>query len=162
MEKIIYTLIIAGLGGLIGIKLKIPGGALLGAMFLVALYNIRTGKGDMPRNFKLIAQIIVGAMIGLNFSMDTIYGLKDLVFPASILVLGLTTFSLALGFIIHKTTGLDLVTSLFSTSPGGLTDMTIISEAYGADTPKVAILHSLRLITVITILPIVFGIIAKK
>lgn len=161
MDKIIYTLLVAGLGGFIGIKLKIPAGALVGAMASVAIYNIYTGQGSIPMNFKLIAQIVVGGMIGLNFTMDTVKGLKELLVPSLILVLGLTVFSIFLGFIIYKLTGLDLVTALFSCSPGGLADMTIISEAYGAETPKVALLHLMRLITVITILPWVIKIFAK-
>lgn len=155
MDKIIYTLLIAGAGGYIGIKLKIPAGALIGAMVFVAIYNIYTGQGEIPKNFKLAAQILVGGMIGLNFTMETIKGLKELIIPALMLVIGLTLFSISLGFVISKLTGLDLVTALFSCSPGGLTDMTLISEAYGAQTYKVALLHLIRLITVITVLPLV-------
>ncbi|SHJ53284.1 AbrB family transcriptional regulator [Paramaledivibacter caminithermalis] len=153
MDRIIYTLLIAGAGGYIGIKLRIPAGALIGSMAFVAIYNIYTEQGNIPTNFKLVAQIVVGGMIGLNFTMETISGLKKLIVPALILVVGLTLFSICLGFIIHRLTGLDLVTSLFSCSPGGLTDMTLISEAYGAQTHKVALLHLIRLITVITVLP---------
>ncbi|MEW9093782.1 MAG: AbrB family transcriptional regulator [Clostridiaceae bacterium] len=161
MEKIIYTLVIALIGGYIGIKAKIPAGALVGAMVSVAIYNIYTGKGEIPYNFKLLSQIVVGGMIGLNFTMDSVKQLKNLIFPAIILVVGLTLFSLILGFIIHKITGLDLITSLFSSAPGGITDMTLISEAYGADISKVALLHLMRLVTVITVMPIAIKIFSK-
>lgn len=161
MNKVFYTLLVAGLGGVIGIKLKIPAGALIGAMIFVGIYNIVTGQGNIPINMKILAQIIVGGMIGLNFNMETVYGLKDLIVPALILVLGLTVFSIFLGFIISKLTGLDLITALFSCSPGGLTDMTLIAEEYGAETPKVALMHLMRLITVITVLPVVINILAK-
>ncbi len=157
MEKIIYTLAVAAIGGYIGIKIKMPAGALIGAMIAVAVFNIQTGKGDVPSQFRVIAQVAVGAMIGLNFTMDTVTGLKNLVVPALVLVIGLTAFSLFLGFILSKVTGLDLVTALFSSAPGGLTDMTLISDAYGADTPKVALLHLVRLLTVISVLPLVIG-----
>ncbi len=161
MDKIIYTLLVAGIGGIIGIKLKIPAGALIGAMISVAIYNIVTGKGDIPINMKILAQIVVGGMIGLNFKMETLYELKNLIVPALILVFGLTFFSICLGFIISKFTGLDLVTALFSTSPGGITDMTLIANEYGAETPKVALMHLMRLITVITVLPIVINLLAR-
>ncbi|WP_315114684.1 AbrB family transcriptional regulator [uncultured Clostridium sp.] len=161
MDKIIYTLLIALLGGYIGIKAKIPAGALVGAMVSVAIYNIYTGKGDIPYNFKLLSQIVVGGMIGLNFTMDSVKQLKSLILPAVILVLGLTVFSLILGFIIHKVTGVDLITSLFSSAPGGITDMTLISEAYGADISKVALLHLMRLVTVITVMPIAIKIFSR-
>ena len=161
MDKVLYTILIAGAGGYIGIKLKIPAGALVGAMIFVAIYNIYTGQGDIPKNFKLVAQVVVGGMIGLNFTMDTVHGLKKLIVPALILVVGLTLFSIFLGFIISKITGLDLVTALFSSSPGGLTDMVLISEAYGAEIHKVALLHLIRLITVITVLPLAINFFSK-
>lgn len=161
MDKIAYTLIIAVIGGLIGIKLRIPAGALIGAMIAVAIFNILSGKGAMPSNFKLAAQMVVGGMIGLNFTMETVRGLKDLILPAIILVVGLTVFSVLLGLIISKLTGIDLITALFSSAPGGLADMTLISEAYGANTPNVVLLHLTRLITVITVLPLVIKKLSK-
>ncbi|MCT4618431.1 MAG: AbrB family transcriptional regulator [Marinisporobacter sp.] len=161
MDKIIYTLAVAGMGGFVGIKLKIPAGAFVGAMIAVAIFNIYTEVGHIPSSFKIIAQIVVGGMIGLNFTMETVRGLKDLILPAFILVVGLTVFSIALGFIISKISGIDLITSLFSCSPGGLTDMALISEAYGAQTPKVVLLHLMRLITVITVLPFVIKMFAQ-
>lgn len=155
--NILLTLTVAAIGGIIGIKLKIPAGALVGAMLAVAAVNIGTGRGELPQSFRILAQIVVGGMIGLNFSMDTIQGLKNLLLPASIVVVGLTVFSIILGFTLSKLTGMDLTTALFSVSPGGLTDMTLISGAYGADTPTVALLHLMRLLTVITVLPAVIG-----
>ncbi|GAA0723496.1 hypothetical protein GCM10008905_16190 [Clostridium malenominatum] len=154
MEKIFYTLLIAFIGGIIGIKAKIPAGALVGAMISVAIYNIYTGKGEIPYNFKLLSQIVVGGMIGLNFTIDSVQQIKKIILPSVILVVGLTVFSLSLGFIIHKISGIDLITALFSSAPGGITDMTLISEAYGADITKVALLHLMRLVTVITIMPL--------
>lgn len=157
MDKIIYTLVIAFIGGFIGIKLKIPAGALIGAMFAVAAYNMYTGKGDIPANFKLIAQIVVGGMIGLNFNTGTISGLKELIVPSFLLAAGLILNSIILGFVISKLTGLDMITALFSSAPGGIADMTLISDAYGADTPKVALLHLVRLISVISMMPFAIG-----
>lgn len=161
MERIIITLATAGIGGFIGLKLKIPAGALIGSMIAVAVFNILVGKGEIPINFKIVAQIVVGGMIGLNYTMDTVKEMKSLIVPAVILVVGLFLYSVILGYIIHRVSGLDLVTALFSSAPGGLADMTIISEAYGAVTPKVAALHLVRLVTVITLLPLIISSFSK-
>lgn len=155
MEKLIYTLIVGAIGGYAGIKLKIPAGAMIGSMISVGIYNIFTKNGYVPSNLKIIAQIVIGSIIGLNFTMDSILGLKKLIVPSIILVIGLTLFSVLLGLIIYKFTGLDLSTALFSSAPGGLTDMTIMSEEFGAQTHIVALLHLIRLTTVLTVLPLV-------
>jgi len=157
LRKIIYTFALAFAGGYAGIILKIPAGALIGAMFAVGLFNMHTGKGNIPNSFRTLSQITVGGIIGLNFTAETLSSLKYLFAPALILVLGLMLYCILLGFIIHKLSGLDLITSLFSTSPGGLADTAIISDAYGADTPKVALLHLVRLISVISLLPAIIG-----
>lgn len=162
MDRIIYTLLVGTIGGYLGIKFKIPAGAMIGSMAFVSIFNIFTSSGYVPANFKIIAQIVIGAMIGLNFTMDSILGLKKIIVPAIVLVIGLTTLSIILGLIIHKVTGLDLKTALFSAAPGGLTDMTIMSESFGAQSNIVALLHLIRLTTVLTILPIVIKVLTEK
>lgn len=162
MQKLVFTLIIGLIGGYVGIKLKIPAGAMIGSMIFVGGYNIFTSSGYMPTNFKLIAQIIIGCTVGLNFTMDSVLGLKKIIIPSIILVIGLTTLSIVLGFIIHKLTGIDLQTALFSAAPGGLADMTIMSEAFGAQTHIVALLHLIRLTTVLTVLPVVIKILTSN
>jgi membrane AbrB-like protein len=161
MEKIIYTLIIAGIGGFIGFKFKIPAGALIGAMILVAIYNIFLGKGKMPADFKIIAQVIVGALIGLNFTRESISGLKELIGPALIIVAGLMISCVIIGILVAKFAGVDLVTALFSSAPGGLTDLALISEAYGADMSKVALLGLARMVSVVTALPLIIRLLTR-
>jgi membrane AbrB-like protein len=162
MYKVILTLIIACAGGMTGVKLKIPAGALIGAMIFVGVYNIYSGQAEIPGNFKNVAQIVVGGVIGLNLTMDSIVELKKIILPTIILVFGLMIFSVVLGYLMWKFTGMDLVTAMFGAAPGGLADMTLISEAYGADTSKVVALHVARLITVLTILPMIIKFISEK
>ena len=162
MQNLIYTLLIGSIGATIFTKLKVPAGAMIGSMVFVAIFNILTSKGYMPSDLKIVGQVIVGSIVGLNFNKEAILGLKKLVKPASLLVVGLTSTSLILGFSIYKITGLDLITALFSCAPGGLTDMTIMSESFGAKIHIVAILHLIRLITVLTIFPIVIKFIINR
>ncbi|MFZ5967882.1 MAG: AbrB family transcriptional regulator [Bacillota bacterium] len=161
MEKMIYTLVVAFLGGFLGIKLKIPAGALIGAMVAVAAYNISGGKGYIHPNFKVAAQIVIGGILGLSFTMETLYGLKELWVPAVVMIVGLMVLSLTLGVLISKFAGIDPITALFSSAPGGLTEMVITAEAYGADIKKVALLHLMRLITVITVMPVAIKVFLK-
>lgn len=152
--SIVLTLVIGLIGGIIGTKLKIPAGALIGSMIFVATYNIFTDNAFIPKNFKVIAQILIGSIIGLSFTLNSVMELRKILVPALILVISLTVFSLLLGFAISKLTNIDLITALFGSLPGGLTDMTIISEIYGADTPKVVAMHLSRMLTVVTVVPI--------
>lgn len=44
MQRIIFTLIVGIIGGYIGIKLKIPAGAMIGSMIFVGGYNVLAGQ----------------------------------------------------------------------------------------------------------------------
>lgn len=155
MERFFLTMMVATVGGLIGLKLKIPAGALIGAMFAVGIYNIMGRESYIPANVRIAIQIVAGAMIGLQVGKDTILGLKDMVVPAVIIIFGVVVINLVIGLLIAKFSNLDLATSLFASAPGGLTEMTLAANALGADTPKVALLQLLRLVSVITILPLI-------
>ena len=161
MEKTLITLLIAAAGGLIGLKLKIPAGALIGAMIAVSAYNIYSGNAQIPGSLKIAAQIILGGIIGLSMNMEAVKGLKDLLVPALILVAVLFVFSVAAGFIIAKVTGVDLYTALFSCSPGGLSEMAVIADSYGADISKVVLVHLIRIMSVILFFPLITAFFAK-
>ncbi len=159
--NLIITLFVATFGGFIGLKSRVPAGTLIFAMLAVAIYNIATDKGYIPSNLKFIAQVIVGGMIGLNFTKETFLNMKNLILPSIILVICLLMFSIIIGVLIHKFTNIDLMTALFASSPGGLTDMALISGAYGAVQSTVVTLHLIRLITVLVFLPGIFNFISK-
>ncbi|SHJ15565.1 hypothetical protein SAMN02745751_01867 [Dethiosulfatibacter aminovorans DSM 17477] len=151
--RILYTLAAASIGGLIGLKLKLPAGAFIGAMFASALYNIILGSGYIPFEMRICAQIVIGAYIGLSFSKESIGQIRDMIGPIIVMVLGLFLASILLGLFVSKVTGVDLVTSMLGSSPGGLTEMSIIADSYDADVSKVVIMHLMRLIGVVVILP---------
>lgn len=159
--RFIMTLLVGAAGGIIGMKLKLPAGALFGAMVATAVYNLLSGKGYVPPQANTVLQIVIGATIGLNFTMDTLKGLGSIFFSALVMVVGLLAFSLALGWIIHRFTGMDLITALFSASPGGLANIVLISDAYGAQAHVVALLHTLRLISVVVFMPIIVKFISR-
>ena len=160
VTRFILTLLVGVLGGIIGIKLKIPAGALFGAMVFTAAYNLATNFGYVPEQVNTILQVLIGTTIGLSFNMQTIRDMGSIMLAAVIMVIGLLVFSLLLGWLISRLTGLDLITSLLSTSPGGLSNMVLISDVFGAKAHIVALLHTLRLISVIVFMPIVVKIVS--
>jgi|LGOV01.1.fsa_nt_gb membrane AbrB-like protein len=123
-------------------------------MFASAIYNIFTANGYIPLEMRISGQIVIGAYIGLSFSKDSIGQIKELIGPIIVMVIGLFAASILLGLFISKVTGMDLVTSMLGSSPGGLTEMSIIADSYDADVSKVVIMHLTRLIGVVVILPI--------
>lgn len=163
MARIALTLLIAAIGGYIGLRLKMPAGALIGGMLAVAIANLGFGfDGAIPANFRTVAQIIVGGILGLSITRQTVAELRTIALPVGVLVVSMLGLSLIAGFILAKVTGWDLATAFFSSSPGGMTEMTLASMSFGADTPKVALLQLVRMISVISFLPLILKWMLKK
>ncbi len=161
MEKIIITFILAFAGGLLGYKIGLPAGAFIGAMIFVSAYNIITDSAAIPVQFKIAAQIVLGAVIGTGLSINVLKGFKELIIPVLIFVTLLFIFSIVSALIISKITHMDIATAFFSCSPGGLSEMTIIADSYKANVPVVALIHLSRIISVVLFYPFIAKIFIK-
>jgi membrane AbrB-like protein len=163
MERIALTLLVAFVGGYVGLKLKLPAGALLGAMIAVSVANLAAGfAGEIPREFRTIAQIVVGGMLGLSITRDTVTGLRSMALPVVVLVVFMIGVSLVAGLMISRLTGWDKATAFFASSPGGMTEMILTSMSYGADTATVALLQLVRMLAIVSFMPLILRFVLKK
>jgi len=138
------TLVIGTVFGLSASKMKIPGGLMVGAIVGVALLSIFFGTTYMPKHTKLFVQIIAGAFIGCIMEKSDIRRIPKIGQPTIIMLLGFLVLNLSAGFLIYWVSPLDLVTSLMSVVPGGISDTPIIAASMGADAPKVAVMQIVR------------------
>ena len=135
-------------------KLKIPSGLIIGAILSVAIANLTIGVAPIPYFMKWATQVIAGAYIGVGLDRESVRRLRHLIKPALIIVVGLITINMALGLILYRITSLDLCTALFATVPGGLSEMSVISEEMGANTPLVSVFQLSRMITTVCTFPL--------
>lgn len=157
LQKILLTLGIGILGGILGYILKIPSGAMTLSMVVIAIYNIISDKAYMPIKLRQLIQVLAGALIGAKMTMKDLISLKEIFIPVFIVIIGFCIMNLVLGILIYKITDFDVETSLFAASPGGMSDMSIIASEMGADTPKVATMQFFRLVTVVAVYPILIS-----
>lgn len=153
MAWFIVTFIIGLTGALICYKLKVKGGLMIGSLLAVALFNIFTDLAYFPLPAKIFAQIISGVFIGIQVNKKNLVGLKKMVKPTLFLLGGLLLINIFLGFVIYSLSDCSLITALFAAVPGGVADISIISNDMGADTSIVAVFQLFRMITVITFFP---------
>ena len=162
MEKLIITLLIGFVGGGVALRFKVPAGAMIGSMLSIALYNIITGNAFMPQDVRVITQIAAGAFIGSGIRKKDVLDLKLMIKPAVLMVSSMIILDLLMGYIMYRTTGISLVTCLFACAPGGIVDMSLISNDLGADSSKVAILQLVRLTSVMVLFPSIMKFVAKR
>lgn len=161
MERVLLTILIGLIVGYILLKLKVPGGMMVGSIIGVSAFNIITGLAFMPSVAKTTAQIIAGAFIAVGLEKSDLKRLKFIIKPALILIFGMMLVNISSGFLIYNFSSLDLTTSLMSAVPGGMSNIPIISEEMGADSSKVAVMQFTRLLLGIGIFPFMISKVSK-
>ena len=135
---------------------------MLGAMIFVAVFNAVTGAAFFPPEARPYIRMLAGALVGSRMTKSDAKRMKDVIYPAFLLIFGMLILNLALGYSIHRLTGLKLTTALLGAAPGGVQDMALIAEDMGADAAQVAILQMVRVIAILSILPMLLRTVSRK
>ena len=98
----IITLSVAALGSFVAQKIKMPAGAMMGAMISVAFFNFIFGKGFFPEELRTVVQVFSGAMIGCKVAKKDVVELKYIVIPTVILLIFMIAMNIALGLAIYS------------------------------------------------------------
>lgn len=153
----IFTILISFAGGFIFYKTGIPAGFLIGAVAGSAAFNIFSGRGYIPGNWRFYIQSITGALIGSRMDMQSLIILKGLVKPAICMVFGMLIFTFLFGIIMAKRSEIDLKTSLLCLTPGGIQETSLMAADMGCDISTVIVMHTIRLVSVICFFPIILS-----
>ena len=154
---IFETLLLSGTGGMLFRLLNLPLPWLLGSLTAVLLWSLAAKRNLFwPVEFRNCGLVILGYMLGSSFTIAT--GLeifKQL--PAMFLATSsIILFSLFVGTIISRRTGLNPATSVLGSVPGGLTQMVVLSEEIaGSDLTVVTFMQTIRLLATVFIVPFI-------
>jgi len=159
---LLVTLAIGAVGGIIGKKLRIPAGAMVGAMVLVVVFNFISSKAIFPTELRTFVQLVSGALIGSRLKRRDVGELKKVFLPSILLIIGMFVMCLSVGTLLYKFGGLELNTALFCAAPGGMSDMGLIAEDLGANMGIVSILQLSRILGVFIIYPPIIRALAKR
>ena len=153
----IVTVVAALVGAWIFARLGVPAGSLLGAVAAVAAVNLAApfDAVGLPGSARFLAFAALGWAIGEGVTGETLRELRSSlgVIAITVVVLvvvgGLTAWALtALGMT-------DAATAYLTTSPGALSQMAALSADTGADSLLVTTTHTVRVIAVVLVAPLV-------
>lgn len=153
MLPLFTTLAVGAVAGFILLKLKVPGGMMVGAIIGVSCLTILTGYSAMPYAAKQAAQMAAGAFIGCSVEREDLSRLRYIYKPAAAMLLALLVLNLIMGFVIYAITPLDLLTALLCAIPGGISEMPLIAMDFGADAAKVAVMQFARMVVGVGFFP---------
>ncbi|WHZ37537.1 AbrB family transcriptional regulator [Sagittula sp. MA-2] len=152
-------LAIGAIGGLLAYWVRWPMpwmfGALLAAGVTVRLVQpVSLSDYDFPMDFRTFFVALIGVMIGTQVTPDLLSLAGELPITLSALVLFVVAAHAGNMAIFHRIGGYDKSTAFFSGTPGGLMESIFMGEAAGADTRILTVQQFLRIILVITLLPV--------
>lgn len=154
----ILTVLIGVAGGLTFVWLNVPAGGLFGSLFAVLFFNLVTDKAkDLPRPVRLFTGAVMGTAVGSLVTRELVAQLGSsliwaILFPVFIVAVGGVA-----GLILARMTGMDRLTALLATVPGGISEIAFISEQLGAETETVLGVQLVRKVIVVLITAGVFA-----
>jgi len=154
--RFLLTVVVGLIGGSIFYFLHIPLPWLLGSMVAIVIYKqVFKQKTNWPKNMRNTGMAIMGYSLGTAFTIETCIQIATQL-PSMLVATGSTIlFGLGLGYITYKRTGISLASAILGTTPGGLTQMTTLSEEIaGADVTVVTFMHTVRQLSIVFIVPL--------
>lgn len=156
VPDLLWTLIVAAGGIVVGLRLRLPAGILIGPLFLSALLQA-VGVLDVhgPTWLLYLAQLVVGVGLGASFA-----GIKrSLLVRAfglcALSVAAFMTLGISFASVLHRITGLDLQALIISFAPGGVTEMSLIALSLNLSPLIVATHHVFRILMTVILASVV-------
>lgn len=123
-----------GLGALAGRWLKLPSPTFLGPfLMMLALSWSLPYQFHLPESVFALGMLLVGLSIGVRFDVPMARKLGRVALIETALVVALIGICLGLGYLFHLWTGVDTMTAVLGSTPGGMDVMVVSALQLGAD-----------------------------
>lgn len=155
----IMALVATAFGALAEIA-GVPAGAMIGGMLGTALVVLLSGRDCvLSSRLNTVALMCMGVVMAESMNHDTVMALQGLVLPLLVPTLLLLFLSMLLSVVLLRITAWSPITCLLATVPAGLSQIIGLAEDYKADVLRVAMLHLVRLVSIIIVFPWIIRII---
>ncbi len=154
LSPLLFALLIATCGALLGAWLELPAGGFVGALTLTGLASFfGVPLKGLPAKSRDLALLGLGSTISLTLNAETVAALGPILLPVLCITTVMMAWGMILSIFVRKTMGWNLMTCLLASSPGGVTSLSAVSADLGADPLQVSLLHLVRLFTIFLLLP---------
>lgn len=140
-------------GALVFLHFRLPLAWMLGSMTACTIASLLGARIEAPAVAVPVMTIIVGVMLGSGFSPGLLAQIPYWLVPLAGLVVSLVLGGLVCVLYLRFVVGLNLPDAFFAGMPGGLVEMVLMGEQYGANGRTVALIHSSRILLVVLTLP---------
>lgn len=158
LVSLMLGVIAATTGGWAFTLAGIPLGWILGAMAGSALFGNTVGISGKTRNIRRTGQLLVGTATAGVLTPDILSLMFDLL-PAMIAAaIAANAFGFLLAWPLAAIAGTDRLTALLSALPAGMAEMSSLAREVGARAEIVTVIHTLRVILVVLLVPFILNV----
>lgn len=156
-RRLAIAILAGGMGGIAGLMAGIPAGGVIGALAGCAITRLSFPGRVRSRRFQISVQAMAGTLIGFGISREFLGTLVHLAGATALIITAQLLVWALLSYLFLKFSSRDSITVLFSSAPGGLTELTAASGRLGADMVIVAFTHLMRLTTTVVLAPLLIS-----
>jgi len=156
LQQYLVAPLLALAGIWVGKRFRLPSGALIGSIVVGMVVGLLGwGPITFPPVVLAGAYLLLGTRVGSRFDPAVLRRIRDLLPWVLGFILLMTVVSAGLGWVLAEVTGVDIVTALLATSPGGMDGAMIAALDTGANVPLVLAVQISRLLLMVVAGPFV-------
>ncbi|MGM0873448.1 MAG: AbrB family transcriptional regulator [Bacillota bacterium] len=142
-------------GGILFKLLNLPLAWMLGPLTAVLIWKLLSNRNlYLPVSFRNGGQMLLGYSMGLAFTIDSARQIVNQLPSMAIITVLMVSFGLTIAYFVSRFTGMNIPSAVMGTTPGGLSQMVVLSEDIkGAEPTIVTFMQTIRMLTVIFIVP---------
>jgi hypothetical protein len=153
LSRLAETLAIAAAGGVTLGLTGFPAGWLSGSILLVAAAAFAGRPLLMPVLLTRAIFVLIGISLGAVVTPETLHGMATYPLSIAVLIVAMILISIsgtAYLAVVHRW---DMLSAYLASSPGGLSQVLVVAADLGADLRAIAIVQSMRVVTIAVGLP---------
>ncbi|APU16404.1 MULTISPECIES: AbrB family transcriptional regulator [Actinoalloteichus] len=160
---VIGLLAAALLGALLARLGRVPLWPLIGAIAGAGAFHAITGTPEnLPRALEIAAQVVVGTVVGSALGPSLIRVFRSLLLPGLLAVVTILGVGVGLGALLSHWGDVDETVAVFGMVPGGVGELVAATASLGGDSAVVAGMHLIRLVVLLTVLPLLIRWLDRK
>jgi membrane AbrB-like protein len=151
---VVGALLVCAAGGAVCAWIRTPLPWMIGSMLAMAAVQM-AGAGFQPLpGGRDAGMLVVGVSMGLYFTASVLHEVAA--YWPWFVFLGFAAigFGAASALVLMRLVRVDRTTAFFCSMPGGASEMAMLGEKHGAAPDRVALAHSLRMLIVVTVIPV--------
>ncbi len=156
------TLLVASIGGATLTLAGVPAGWLSGSMIAVALAALAGRPMAVPTPLGRVVFVLIGISLGGAVTPETLQGVATWPLSVVLLCLGMTCAMFGSALYLRRVHGWDMLSGLFGSAPGALSQVMAYATQYHSDLRGIAIVQTIRVVILTALLPVglaLFGLI---